>query len=371
MFNDLQLGNVKITKITYLYLQLYFVRVLSMVKRIVGRHQPAPNETHENDVASVSENVRYIKIVILARKSWPGHRKKTKTYFGIEVQYIAPHFQFQCTLTITMYYPIHLILAIVSLKSFASSKSEVPMLRRASSDENSGSSRSLFEQFASFFYESMDSKDEIVPAARSAFGDRLDVLSNFTFSSDASTAIGDTKASYYYMEWFLTGSDLGCTLVAASHIKLQCSNGGRIHVDRACFIQGKDTAVCLRGDEESFDYSSDFFGAWCSGSDVTELGLTIELGGGDATCSSASGEVAHGVSLGLACGEFGSDNFLFKVEPDFCEDPSHFLSAETVEDNARCMVIAQASQDNLFVSLPAVGAMASPALPSCIYDINV
>lgn len=269
-----------------------------------------------------------------------------------------------------MYFPIHLILSVISVQGVASSRAEVPMLRRSGGDDSNSGSRTLFEEFAAFFYEEMDSTDESAPAQRSAFSDRLEMLSNFTFSSDLSAALGDTMASYYYMEWFLTGDDLGCTAVASPYVKLQCSNGGRIHVDRPCFVQGLDTVICLQGNVEAFDYTSDYFGAWCSGTDMSELAVTVELGASDATCSSASGEAAHGISLGQACGPFGSDDFALSVEEEFCQNPSQYLSAETVDDNPRCMAIAQASQDNLLVSLPSVIATASTASPSCIYAIN-
>lgn len=250
-----------------------------------------------------------------------------------------------------------------------------PALLRGNSnkDEEMGqpSSRNLFDEFANFFYEAMDTTQKLAPEKHSAFSDRLHLLSNFTFATNETAAFGDSRASYYYMEWFLTGDDLGCTTDAVPHIKLQCSNGGRIHVDRACLVHGLDTAVCIHGTGETFDYTSDYFGAWCSGSNYTELGLTVELAGVNATCSSASGETAHGISLGQACGPFGEKNFTLVVKPEFCDDPMQYLSDDTVDGNDRCMAIAQASQDNLEVSLPIVKASASISRAACIYDVNV
>ncbi len=173
------------------------------------------------------------------------------------------------------------------------------------------------------------------------------------------------------MEWFLTGDDLGCTSDTVPHIKLKCSNGGRIHVDRACLVHGLDTAVCLHGGNETYDYTSDYFGAWCSGNNKTELGLSVELGRVNATCSSSSGETAHGISLGQACGAFGEDNFTLVVQPDFCDDSTQYLSADTGDGIDRCMAIAQASQDNLDVSLPVVKASASLSRAACIYDVSI
>lgn len=269
-----------------------------------------------------------------------------------------------------MHYPSYLLAAATSLQAVTAS----PTLLRGSSrdEENNGqpsSSRRLFEEFAHFFYEAMDATEKAAPNKRSAFSDRLHLLSNFSFANET-TSLGDSKASYYYMEWFLTGDDLGCSLDSVSHIKLKCSNGGRIHVDRACFVHGLDTAVCLHATDETFDYTSEYFGAWCSGNNSTELGLSVELGGSNATCSSASGETAHGISLGQACGVFGEKNFTLVVQPEFCDDSTQFLAADAGDGtNDRCMAIAQASQDNLLVSLPVVKASASLSRAACIYDL--
>ena len=270
-----------------------------------------------------------------------------------------------------MHYTSYLLVAATAVP--AAVIASPTWLRGGNNEEENGQSisRSLYEGFTNLFYETMDSTDRRAPEKRSAFSDRLHLLSNFSFDSIATTSIGDSRASYYYMEWFLTGDDLGCTSDSLPHIKLQCSNGGRIHVDHACLLHGIDTAVCIHGSGETFDYTSDYFGAWCSGNNHTELGLSVELAGVNATCSSASGETAHGISLGQACGAFGEKNFTLIVQPEFCDDPFQYLSGDTIDGNDRCMAIAQASQDNLQVSLPVVKASASLSRAACIYDVNI
>lgn len=243
-------------------------------------------------------------------------------------------------------------------------------------------SRSLFEEFASYFYESMDAlnkEQEVEQEAEVeetsppiAFSDQLEMY-NISFFTSLTTSRGDSKGAFYYMEWLMTGSKLGCGLLVQPHIKLQCTNGGRINADHPCIVQNVDTAVCMHEVSAGTEYMSRFMGVWCTGNEETELGLTVQLAGGEAACYSANGRAAQGISLGQACGAFGSEDFQINIQESNCGDPSQFLSEEAVDDNPMCMAFAEASQDNLLVGLPVVNAAASPSTSggsSCIYDID-
>jgi hypothetical protein len=269
---------------------------------------------------------------------------------------------------------------------------ESPMLRRANHgtledhDASTSSSRALFAEFAAFFYESMDSatkeeeeQEELVnelsaPSERSDFLHQLEILSKTSiFSSTLPTSQGDSKGAFYYMEWFVTGPDLDCSPVVNPHIKLQCSNGGRIHVDHPCIVQGVDTAVCMHG-YHFLNHLADFVGVWCSGNDESELGLTVVLAGVDVTCTDNDGEIAQGISLGQGCGAFGSEEFHINVKESSCDDPTQYMPAETEDENPKCESAVTASEDSLvLLSLPVVSVSASTNSSDdsmCIYDIN-
>lgn len=247
---------------------------------------------------------------------------------------------------------------------------------------SSASSRTLFEEFSAFFYESLDINEEdedaidsiAAPSERSDFlSNQMDILSKTaTFSGTLSSSPGDSKGTFYYIDWSVTGPDLQCSPVVNPHIKLTCSNGGRIHIDHPCIVVGLDTAVCIHG-YHFMNHLSDNVGVWCSGNDEIELGLNVELVGGDASCKSADGEISQGISVGQACGAFQSEEFRVNVKESFCNDPTQYVPAETEDENPKCASKVAASEENLLVSLPPVEVSVTPSSSNdskCIYEIN-
>lgn len=236
---------------------------------------------------------------------------------------------------------------------------------------------SSYDRYAAFFTEKLDTRSSAAAAAvagpmeYAAFQDKLDVVSSKVFSSQLATSRGDTKASLFYMEWSVSGPDRGCTRTEKPRIKLQCNNGGRIHVDQACIILGEDIAVCTHPYSENFDYDSKYMAVWCSGTGGSELGLSASLASGSASCLSPSSEASHALSLGQACGPLKSLDFHLKIKESSCEDPRQFTPAETANDNPKCMEVAEASPDFLEIEIRPVNTNASTADASCIYDVSM
>lgn len=239
-----------------------------------------------------------------------------------------------------------------------------------------GETKTLYEQYVGLFHETLDTQNDATFATPLSkdyvpFRSHLEALSTTTFSSTLATSRGDTKAAFYYIEWMMTGPDLGCTLSKEPHLLLQCRNGGRIHVDHTCVVQGVDTAICIHNYPPSFDVDSEFMSVWCSGTEKGELGLTVKVAAGPATCDSGSGEVAHSVSLGQACGKFGSADFKLRVKKSFCNDQTQYQDPEVPEDNPKCKASSEASLDKIELLLPQVDLTAKVSDSSCTYDVNV
>lgn len=272
-----------------------------------------------------------------------------------------------------------LLLSLLARASAVNDRSNTQLRGRTSSD-TSGSTldtKSSFESYSAFFSEKLDTKSNAAAAIRAgpreyaAFQDHLEVLSSKTFSSRLATSKGDTKASLFYLEWTVSGPDRGCIRKEKPRIKLQCSNGGRIHVDQACIVLGDDTAVCTHPYAEDFDYDSKYMAVWCSGSEGGELGLSASLASGSASCLSPSSEASHSLSLGQACGPLQSQEFKMKIKETSCEDSNQFIAAITTKDNPKCVEVAEASPGFLEIQIGAVNTSASTSDASCIYSVNI
>lgn len=238
-----------------------------------------------------------------------------------------------------------------------------------------------FEEYASFFNEAMDTEknqdESTSTTVYEAFEGKAEqpLATIMKFSSPlTTTSHDDIVASLYYIEWKMSGPDHGCTSTSRPEIKLECSNGGRLHIDRPCIMHGDDAAVCMHSEMlQFFDISTEALTVWCSGMDSRELGLTATLMSLPADCLSASGEIFQSLSLGHTCGSMDHhpNDLRLDVDEKFCVDSFQFQAPESNNKNPKCMAVAMASQDSTNVVLPSVRAVADTPDDSCIYSIAV
>jgi hypothetical protein len=231
--------------------------------------------------------------------------------------------------------------------------------------------RSLTSPFEAFFDVSPSNNSASSAYAPTepptAFADKISTLSNTPLPSSISST-SDTKASFHYLEWTYTGLSLGCQW-GTQPLILRCSNGGRIHVDHPCLVEGLNTAVCTNPYEEAgdFDRESQFLSVWCAGTDEDELNLSARLPSSELSCSDG-GEVGHGIALGRACGALGTDDFSMRVDESFCDNPDEYIEPLSTEENPICMGLIEC--DSGTCDVPHVGAESSKLDDSCVYAVE-
>jgi hypothetical protein len=177
------------------------------------------------------------------------------------------------------------------------------------------------------------------------------------------------------VDWRFSGRGRGCQW-EASPLLLRCKNGGQLDLlepYKFCQSYPEDNmAIChsfapfTTANEETMGLL-----ASCTGKNEDQLVLSVEIPSEDMDVRCKPDGIAiQSIMLSRGCGNYGTDNFGFKNDPDFCSNPTQLFVVD--DDRSYCFAGDTCHHpdgcDNL--QLPVVSAdTGTDDVGHCIYAV--
>ena len=186
------------------------------------------------------------------------------------------------------------------------------------------------------------------------------------------TFVRSRMASFQNVEWTFSDQGFGCSW-AVPELTATCQNGGDIRVDEEypfCTVNG-GSVVCSNPDPFSNENRiSIILSIWCVGDSPDQLILAVNSPASndpDSSCQT-NGMAVQGISISRACGQFGSPEFQYVLDPAYCDDASQLH-----EGTGMCFGGDACPPPNNLCSpvVPSVtaGTANVPAVQDCVYAV--
>jgi hypothetical protein len=165
-----------------------------------------------------------------------------------------------------------------------------------------------------------------------------------------------TLGSFHSVEWFFSGSNLGCS-VEASDAVFTCQDGGeaRLGGDYLFCVENASNITCTNPNPESVEErNSVSIKVWCHGDSYDQLQLAANLAevNDNSSLCSEEGMAIQGLRIKKGC---SNDELI--SSPNFCSDESQLYT-----DTNLCYAgyfCSQSECEGPMISVPAVSSVAS------------